>query len=142
MERTPGSEELAAVRRRVESAATASGARLESLDFVRPLGDAWALVLQVGEPHSFLRERLVPLLRDLDPATRAVTGDYLELRDGSPEPVFVRGCVRTRFGHGCGSEPAATSSAARLGWVSAASSTSRRRLAARSSASPSRRSWL
>ncbi len=78
------------MRVEIEGAAAASGATLERLDVLRPLGHTWAAQLLVQEPHSYLRRRLRGFLAAVEAWEERCGGQrYLEVRDAQQAPVLV-----------------------------------------------------
>ena len=82
---------------RVQSAAATTGALLDRLEFLEPGGLAVAVTLAVPEPHGFLRHGLAAFNHLSGQHNGARDGSYLEVVDGTSEPVYQLGCR----GSGC-----------------------------------------
>jgi hypothetical protein len=65
----------------VREAASASGARVERLELLRPYAHAFILVVRADDARAFLSSRLEPLMDSLQPWIDETAGEYVEVRD-------------------------------------------------------------
>lgn len=79
------------VQGRIQAAAAATGALLDRVEFLQPGGLAVAVTLAVPEAHGFLRHGLTAF-NQLSSEQGGLAGTYLEVVDGSSEPVYVLAC--------------------------------------------------
>jgi hypothetical protein len=75
--------------RRVQYAA--ADATVERFHVLQPQGHAFAVVISVREPHTFLRAHARPLVTVLGRWRGQCEGIYAEIRDGEPNPAMTIG---------------------------------------------------
>jgi hypothetical protein len=78
----------ASVRQAVSDTAGKSGVQVASLQILRPDGLAVALVLQVSDPASYMKNELLSLLQRVRGGKPELDGTYLALEDSSGSVVW------------------------------------------------------
>jgi hypothetical protein len=91
------SADVGRMRVEIQRAADLSGATVERLDILRPLGHAWAVRLHVEEPHSYLRQQIGSFFSAVEPWRSRCGGQrFIEVWDDQSTPVLVDG----KYGQG------------------------------------------
>jgi hypothetical protein len=79
----PATEEV-----RIQRAADAVGATVESVEFLHPSGTAIAVTVRVQEPHSFLRQELRVFLEASGHHDPGRLSSHLTVRDDQSDPAY------------------------------------------------------